>query len=149
MTSLDAPRQPLLHDAVIALHAPTQVWSARDGDLGVAPVDGVYHGDLRHISGVRVEVDGEQPEWLSTVPADAAHVRFDAVLRQLDDALPDPKVRLTREREVVSGRLRERFTVTSSREVDVPFTLTVRLRPDFAPLQEVKAGTATARACVA
>ncbi len=146
MTSLDAPRQPLLHDAVIALHAPTQVWSARDGDLGVAPVDGVYHGDLRHISGVRVEVDGEQPEWLSTVPADAAHVRFDAVLRQLDDALPDPKVRLTREREVASGRLRERFTVTSSREVDVPFTLTVRLRPDFAPLQEVKAGTATARA---
>lgn len=85
------PRQPLLHDAVIALRAPTQVWSARDGDLGAAPVHGVYHGDLRHIRGVRVEVDGARPEWLSTVPADASRVRFDAVLRQLDDALPRPE----------------------------------------------------------
>lgn len=140
------PRQPLLHDAVIALRAPTQVWSARDGDLGAAPVHGVYHGDLRHIRGVRVEVDGARPEWLSTVPADASRVRFDAVLRQLDDALPDPKVRLTRLREVAAGWLSERIEVSSAREVAVRFTLDVRIDPDFAPLQEVKAGTATPRA---
>ena len=43
------PLQPLLDDAVIALRAPTQVWSGRDGDLGDAPIDGIFHGDVRHV----------------------------------------------------------------------------------------------------
>ena len=146
MTVQGTPRQPLLHDAVIALRAPTQVWSDRDGDLGAAPVHGVYHGDVRHLRSVILDVDGASPEWLATGSTDASRVRFDAVLRDLDDEMADPKVRLTRERTVAAGRMTERIAVASARDVAVPFTLTVTLEPDFAPMQEVKAGTATARA---
>lgn len=144
MTEHAIPRQPLLHDAVIALRAPTQVWSAPDGDLGSAPVHGVYHGDVRHLRSVVLDVDGVRPEWLATGAADATRVRFDAVLRDLDDEMADPKVRLTRERTVDAGRMAERITVASARDVEVSFTLTLTLEPDFAPMQEVKAGTAGA-----
>ena len=44
--------QPLLDDAVIALRAPTQVWSDTAGDLGSASIHGVYHGDVRHVRGL-------------------------------------------------------------------------------------------------
>ncbi|GAB3597355.1 glycogen debranching N-terminal domain-containing protein [Microbacterium tumbae] len=141
----DAPRQPLLHDAVIALHAPTQVWSASDGDLGSAPIHGIYHGDVRHVSTVRLEVDGEIPEALSSAVVDARHVRFGAVLRALDDDLPDPKVRLRRERSVADGEVAESIEISSAREVAVPAVVTVRIRPDFAPLQEVKSGSVSVR----
>ena len=46
-TSSTPPLQPLLSDAVIAFRAPTQVWSGRDGEIGAAPIDGIYHGDVR------------------------------------------------------------------------------------------------------
>jgi hypothetical protein len=45
----DTPLQPLLNDAVIVLQAPTQVWSDETGDMGSAPIHGVYHGDVRHV----------------------------------------------------------------------------------------------------
>lgn len=141
-----APRQPLLHDAVIALHAPTQAWSGSEGDLGAARIHGIYHGDVRHVRRVRLEIGGEAPEPISTAIVDASHVRFDAVLRGLDDDLPDPKVRLRRERLASDGVVSESIEISSAREVPVRAELVLRLEPDFAPLQEVKAGMPVARA---
>ncbi|MFT4229354.1 MAG: glycogen debranching N-terminal domain-containing protein, partial [Microbacterium sp.] len=136
--------QPFLHDAVIALRAPTQAWSRRSGDMR-APIDGVYHGDRRFLSAVSVDVTGETPEPIAHGVRDAQHVVFDAVLRDLDDPTPDPHVRLTREREVADGRVTETIAVSSAARDGVDAEVRVRLVPDFRPLGDVKAGLGTSR----
>jgi hypothetical protein len=134
------PLQPLLDAAVIVLEAPTQVWSDAAGALGTAPIHGVYHGDVRHIRAISTEVEGSALESIGYASPDPRHVRFTDVLRGIDDASADPKVRLDRERAVVAGRLSERIRVSTGLATSVPVVLTVRLTPDFAPMQSVKAG---------
>ena len=58
--------QPLLSDAVVALRAPTQVWSDRSGDVGSGAIHGVYQGDIRHVRLLTLSYDGREPEWIST-----------------------------------------------------------------------------------
>ncbi|MFK4790876.1 glycogen debranching N-terminal domain-containing protein [Microbacterium sp. ZW T5_56] len=144
MTSPAVPRQPLLDDAIIALHAPTQAWSGRDGDIGDAAIDGIYHGDVRHIGSVRISVSDSRIETISRSSIDAATVEFGSVLRGLDDDGADPKVRLIRRREVGAGVVRERLGLHSHRDVPLSFSVTVELAPEFAPMQDVKAGLAAA-----
>ncbi|GAA2223422.1 glycogen debranching N-terminal domain-containing protein [Promicromonospora sukumoe] len=136
------PLQPLLSDAVIALRAPTQVWSGRDGDLGAAPIDGVYHGDVRHVRGLVLECAESAVEYITVAPDSASHVVFGGLLRGADDTTPDPKVRLVRDRRVADGSLAETWTVASHLTAPTRVTLRLRLRPDFATLHEVKAGLA-------
>ncbi|MFJ3405304.1 glycogen debranching N-terminal domain-containing protein [Promicromonospora sp. NPDC090134] len=142
MTPTTPPLQPLLSDAVIALRAPTQVWSGRDGDLGAAPIDGVYHGDVRHVRELVLECAESNVEYISVAPDSASHVVFGGLLRGSDDATPDPKVRLARDRRVADGVLAESWTVASHLTEPTRVTLRLRLRPDFATLHEVKAGIA-------
>ncbi|MFS0913318.1 glycogen debranching N-terminal domain-containing protein [Microbacterium sp. 179-I 3D2 NHS] len=132
--------QPLLDDAVIVLDAPTQVWSGRDGLLGSAPIHGVFHGDVRHISAVDLAVQGTDLESIGCSSPTPQHVRFTDVLRGIDDAGADPKVRLDRDRTVAAGRFTERLRFSSHLEDAVEIAMTVRVRPDFAPMQLVKAG---------
>ena len=136
--------QPLLDDAVIALRSPTQVWSARSGDLGSAPIHGIYHGDVRHVRGLTLACEHGAPEWISVAPRTASNVVFGGLLRGVDDHSPDPKVRILRDRTVEDGRVREALTIRSHVDHAVTVELGLRLSPDFAPLQEVKAGTVTA-----
>ncbi|PUB26973.1 glycogen debranching enzyme-like protein [Promicromonospora sp. AC04] len=136
------PLQPLLSDAVIALRAPTQVWSGRDGDLGGAPIDGVYHGDVRHVRGLTLECAESAVEYISVAPEGASHVVFGGLLRGADDDQPDPKVRLVRDRRVSDGSLAETWTVSSHLPEATRVTLRLRLRPDFAVMHDVKAGLA-------
>jgi hypothetical protein len=138
------PLQPLLSDAVIALRAPTQVWSGRDGDLGGAPIDGVYHGDVRHVRGLALECAESAVEHISVAPEGASHVVFGGLLRGVDDAWPDPKVRIVRDRRVADGSLAETWTVRSHLPEPVRVTLRLRLGPDFTTLHDVRAGLATA-----
>lgn len=140
-----SPRQPLLNDAVIVLHAPTQVWGGRDGDIGSAAIDGVFHGDVRVLRSLTVHCDESDIETISVVPHGPSRVVFGALLRGVDDTLPDPKVRLLRERRVGDGSLSETLTVDSHVAHDVRLTVRVDLRPEFAPLHEVKAGVAASR----
>lgn len=139
------PLQPLLSDAVIALRAPTQVWSRPTGEAGDAPIDGVYHGDVRHIRTVALTCDQSPIEWISTAPDGPSRVRFGGLLRGVDDAWPDPKVRLVRERTVAAGRLAERLSVRSHLSTAVSLVLRIELEPDFSSLHDVKAGIAAAR----
>ncbi|GGM41093.1 glycogen debranching N-terminal domain-containing protein [Promicromonospora citrea] len=139
------PVQPLLSDAVIALRAPTQVWSGRDGDLGAAPIDGIYHGDVRHVRDLVLECAESAVEYVSLAPESASHVVFGALLRGVDDARPDPTVRLVRDRRVGDGALAETWTVTSHLAEPTRVTLRLRLRPDFASMHDVKAGLADGR----
>ncbi|MFH8249549.1 glycogen debranching N-terminal domain-containing protein [Microbacterium sp. B2969] len=139
------PLQPLLNDSVIAFRAPTQVWSAASGDLGVAPIHGMYHGDLRPVREAVLTCDGASPEWISMSPDGPSRIVFGGLLRALDDPSPDPRVRLLREREVADGAVGETITLVSRVAHDIDTTLLLRVVPDFAPMQEVKAGTASTR----
>ncbi|WP_217180546.1 glycogen debranching N-terminal domain-containing protein [Streptomyces sp. AC495_CC817] len=136
------PLQPLLDAALVVLEAPTQVWSDAAGRVGTAPVHGVYHGDVRHLRGISVEVRGTELESIGHASPDPRRVRFTDLLRGLDDASADPKLRLDRERSVASGSLSETLRVSTSLPSPVTVELSVRLTPDFAPLQSVKAGAA-------
>lgn len=146
---MTAGLQPFLSDAVVALRAPTQVWSGRDGDLGDQPIDGVYHGDTRFLRSTELTYaagdEASVPETVSVAPLSAAVIEFGALLRGIDDRWPDPKVRLVRTRTVEPGIVRERLTVRSHLGAPVSTTLRLRLVPDFTPLQEVKAGAPTRR----
>ena len=139
------PRQPLLNDAVVALRAPTQVWSADSGDLGSSAIHGIYHGDTRQIREIALTYGGIAPEWISIAPRDASQVVFGGILRAVDDELPDPKVRILRARVVGDGTVQDTLTITSHLADPIRTEVQVRLVPEFAPLQEVKAGLATAR----
>ena len=143
---MTAGLQPFLADRIVALSAPTQAWSAEDGDMGSAPIDGIYHGDTRFVSALSVAYsEGDRafatPEHIATAVLGASEVRFDGVLRGIDDDTPDPKVRLVRLRRVADGAASETLTVHSHLQVSVPLRLRVVLRPDLSLLQEVKAGT--------
>lgn len=132
--------QPLLDDAVVVLDAPTQVWSDRDGDVGGAPIHGVYHGDVRHIAAIGLEVRDTALEAIACSSPAPQRALFTVLLRGLDDPAADPKVRLDRDRTVEAGRLTETLRVSSHLEHEVTAELTVRIRPDFTPMQLVKAG---------
>ncbi|MGP3536376.1 glycogen debranching N-terminal domain-containing protein [Microbacterium sp. RD1] len=143
------PRQPLLSDAVIGLRAPTQVWSRSTGEIGGAAVDGVYHGDVRHVAEVTVSFEGSEIEWISTAPHGPSRLVFGGLLRGVDDATPDPKLRVMRERRVEAGLVHESYTLHSGLREPVTTAVTVRLRPEFASLLEVKSGSVAARAFTA
>jgi glycogen debranching enzyme len=132
-------RQPFLHDAVIALHAPTQAWSRADSAM-TAPIDGLFHGDRRFARGLQIEVEGERPETIAASEHDARTVAFEAVLRGIDDDAPDPHVSLTRERSVEVGHMSETLTIATVVARETQAVLRLRVEPDFRPLQEVKAG---------
>jgi glycogen debranching enzyme len=142
----DHPRQPLLHDSIVVLQAPTQVWSGAGGDAGASAIDGVYHGDVRHVRALSLECADSDLEWLSVAPDGPSRVVFGGLLRALDDPTADPKVRLVRDRRVGEGSLEEIWTVESNVAEPIRTTLTLRVTPDFASLHEVKAGMAEPRA---
>jgi hypothetical protein len=105
-------RQPFLSDRIVALTAPTQAWSGADGDMGAAPIDGIYHGDTRFVrtldlSYASADGDFARPEWVRSTAPSAGEVRFDGLLRDIDDRWPDPKVRLERVRRVTDGAAEE------------------------------------------
>lgn len=133
-------RQPLLHDAVLAICAPTQTWSAADGEIGEQPIHGVYHSDIRVLSRLSVRVGGRRAEGISHSSPDATTVRFVSLLRDLDDDSADPKVRLDTVRRVTAGRLSETLTISSALPEPIAIELTASLDVDFSPMHLVKAG---------
>ncbi|HWD61636.1 MAG TPA: glycogen debranching N-terminal domain-containing protein [Humibacter sp.] len=133
-------RQPLLSDQIIVLRAPTQLWSDRTGDAGAADIHGLYHGDVRVLSGVVLTVDGRRPEWISVAPHGASAATFTGVLRHLDGEGADPRVRIDRERTATTDAVAERIVVRSARDVPVRTRVEVELAPAFTPMQDVKAG---------
>lgn len=145
MTVDSPPLQPLLSDGLIALRAPTQVWSDGTGDMGAGAVHGVYHGDVRHVRALTARCDGSPIEWISTAPDGASRVVLGGLLRGLDDTTPDPKVRLLRDRRVDGGVVSESWTLHSRVDQPIRTTLRLALRPEFAQLHEVKSGHASAR----
>ena len=140
------PLQPLLDDAVIMLEAPTQAWSDSAGRMGDAPIHGIYHGDVRHIRSIEIAVDGTALESIGCSSPVPQQTVLTDLLRGLDDESADPKVRMDRDRRVAAGSFSERISVASHLGTATPVAVTVRVVPDFAPMQQVKAGSAASAA---
>jgi glycogen debranching enzyme len=133
--------QPLLHEAVVALRAPVQAWSAPDGSMGSAPIHGVYLGDTRVLTDLALTLDGQPGEHLVTTIAGASTVRFDALFRRLDEPrTADPDVRLRLTRTVRPDGIDHRIELTSRRSIELTPVLRIELTTDLTGMAAVKAG---------
>ncbi len=147
---MSQPRQPFLHDLAILVAAPSQVFSARSGGIGraegTAGVEGLWHADLRVLSGLAITVDGAAPEPIASrsLPAnqDGDGLLFTFLCREIADgrfADPSP-VRLDVERRLAPGRLTETTTVTSWLDEPSTVRIGIRLVPDVAGIFAVRRG---------
>src|SRR5665647_2047849 len=106
-----AMQQPFLHDLLVAVAAPSQAWSAADGQIRPSGAQGVYHGDVRVLSRVEVCVGDVEPEVLSAAAAGPGTVEVVAALRSVDEAGADPTVRLRLRRRVTPDGMTEEITL--------------------------------------
>ncbi len=132
--------QPLLHDLVSTVLAPTTALSGVDGQIRPAGVQGLFHADSRALSQVRMTVDGCEPEAIGYAPQGPGRTGFVSLARWLGDRSPDPKVRIDRTREVAPGRLQESIEIASAASSAVTATVAIDLSCDFAPIEVVKSG---------
>lgn len=132
--------QPLLHDLVSTVLAPTTALSGTDGQIRTAGVQGLFHADARALSQVKLTVDGWEPEAVGHAAQAAGRTRFVSLVRRLGDPIADPTVRVDRTREVAPGRMAELIEIASTATRPVTATVTVDLSCDFAPIELVKSG---------
>ena len=136
----DRALQPLLHDLVVTLAAPTSALSGADGQIRASGVQGVFHADTRVLSRAVLRLDGREPESVGHAPAGAGETRFVSVARWLGDRINDPTVRIDRTRRIRPGRLEEQIEIASTASVPVATTVTVEVAADVAPIELVRSG---------
>lgn len=132
-------RQPLLNDALVVLEAPTQAWADATGDMGEAPIHGVFHGDWRYVGGLSLRIAGEPVEATGTART-ASRAVFHGVARAIDDETPDPRVLVERERVVAAGALTERVRVRNGLDASITADVELVVEASIAELSTVKAG---------
>lgn len=143
--------QPLLHDLLVAVHAPTQAWSDSCGQIGLVDgrgAQGIYHGDVRVLSGARLTVDGATPEAISSGADGAGRARTVLLARTVDGPGPDPTARLERLRTAGPGVVTETLTLSCSTAEPVRARLEIAVRPDGTPMDWIKSGAAVRAAPV-
>jgi len=138
--TMTQPLQPLLHDSVVVLSAPSQAWSAPDGRIDGHGIHGFYHSDLRVLDRILLTVGGAEPEHIATSGSSAAEAVFTSLARGIDDATADPRVRVDRTRTVRAGALEERIVLRNALGSSLRTVVEVALRADFSPMQQIKAG---------
>lgn len=134
--------QPLLHNELVVLRAPTQVWSADDGSIGSAAIHGIAHSDVRVVRGLRMTVGGAPAEHLVTATGSADEVTIESLLRHLDDPLPDPGVRLRVVRRADIDGCSDTLTVTTRHPETITTTINIELDVDATLIDFIKQGMA-------
>lgn len=142
------PLQPLLHDRMVALRAPLQAWTAPDGSIGAAPIDGLYLGDTRIIDRQSVEVADAPGEHIATLVDSASRLRFAALHRAMDAPGADPDVRSTFSVDVQPASADFAFTLASRLTEPRTVTIVVEVRADATAMEHVKSGIAPDRSPV-
>ncbi len=132
--------QPLLHDLVPTVAAPTSALSGRDGQIRASGVQGVFHADLRALSLALLRLDGREPEPIMHVPTGPGTARFAALARWLGDSGADPTVRVDRIRRTEPDGLAEEIHLVSTAATPVSTQVTLDLACDAAPIDVVKRG---------
>lgn len=133
-------RQPLLSDETVVLRAPIQVWSAADGAIGGMPIHGVYCGDTRVVSSLHWTLDDLAGEFIATLARSVDCTTFVALHRDLDDSMPDPRVRSMHTRTATIEGVTSEIALTSDLEEPVEVRLSVHLDPDLTSMDLVKSG---------
>lgn len=136
----DVRLQPLLHDLVSTVTAPTSALSGADGQIRAAGVQGVFHADRRVVSEAVLLVDGRETEPIAAAAAGPGRSRFTSLARWLGDVQPDPVVRVDRLREIRAYGMAEEITIASTATMPVTMTVTMRVNCDFAAIETVKSG---------
>ena len=134
--------QPLLHDLVATVAAPTAVLSGADGQIRATGVQGMFHADTRVLSEAVLRIDGREPEPVGHAPAGPGGTVFVGLARHPGDPGADPAVRVERTRRVVPGGLAEELVLASDTGRPVTATVTLDLAADFAPIETVRSGGA-------
>ncbi|WP_433297481.1 amylo-alpha-1,6-glucosidase [Actinoplanes sp. CA-030573] len=134
--------QPLLHDLVPAVAAPSCLLSGRDGQIRASGVQGLFHADRRVLSEAVLRVDGREPESLGYAPAGPGAVRFTGLLRHIAGPTPDPAVRVDRVRHLQPTAMTEEIRISSAARTPVTATVTLDLASDNALVERVKGGAA-------
>lgn len=141
---MNRPLQPLLHDSMVLLQAPSQAWCDHDGDMGSRAIHGFYHSDVRIIDRLELTVGGVVPECISHALEDSlgesAAATYVALSRNVDDDGADPRVRLDRRRVISENGLREEIVVTNALDEQLCTDVVIRMGADLTPMQAVKAG---------
>ncbi|GAA1735256.1 glycogen debranching N-terminal domain-containing protein [Isoptericola hypogeus] len=132
--------QPLLHDLLVTLRAPSQVWCAPDGQVRPSGAQGAYHADVRVLSAALVRVDGAEPEPIGAGRVTGGALEATSLLRMIDGPGPDPTAMLRRRRTVAPGEVTEELELTCATAEPVAGRLTVRLESDLAPMESIKQG---------
>ncbi|SIR92717.1 glycogen debranching N-terminal domain-containing protein [Micromonospora avicenniae] len=135
--------QPLLHELVGVVLAPTSALGDAAGQIRPTGVQGVFHADARVLSRAELRVDDQEPESLARAAVGPHDVRFVSLARWLGDPGADPTVRVERLRQVASGGLSEEIRIVSTAAVPVRTVVSVDLACDLAPIEVVKSGGAT------
>jgi len=138
----DRPRQPLLHDLVTTLAAPTAALCGPDGQIRADGVQGVFHADCRVLSVALLRIDGREPEPIGYAGAGAGAARFVSLARWLGDPISDPTVRIDRTRRIRPGVVEEEIEITSTATAPVHAAVTVEVASDLAPIELVRSGRA-------
>ncbi|SFA83059.1 glycogen debranching N-terminal domain-containing protein [Cellulomonas marina] len=132
--------QPLLHDLLAAVAAPTQAWSAPDGQLRAAGAQGIYQADTRLVRSALLTVGGAEPETVAAGPDGPGAVRVTALVRAVDGPGADPTTRLDRRRVAAPGRVQETLVLTCATAEPVTARVALTVRPDASPMEVVKTG---------
>ena len=139
------PLQPLLHDELVVLRAPTQVWSAENGQVGGAPIHGIAYSDVRVVRGLRMRVGDAPAEHLVTATVAADHVVIESLLRHLDDPTPDPGVRLRVDRTVDIEGCSDTLTIINRHPHSIDTTVQIDVELDASLIDDIKQGTSVPR----
>ena len=133
-------RQPLLHDLVIALSAPTVVLSGRDGQIRADGTQGVLHGDRRVLSTALVTVDGAEPEPIGHHEPEAGRAEFLGLVRDHGDEHVDPTVWVRRRRVAHPSGVDEEIELVNRSSVEVRCVVGLTAAADFAGIEVIKSG---------
>ena len=106
---------PLLHDLVSTVRAPGSALSGPDGQIRPVGVQGVFHADVRVLTGRVLRVDDREPDAVGARPGGPGVTSFVALARWLGDRGPDPTVRVTATRRMAPAGLEETVTVVVDR----------------------------------
>ncbi|TNH28899.1 amylo-alpha-1,6-glucosidase, partial [Micromonospora orduensis] len=136
--------QPLLHELVGVVLAPTSALGDATGQIRPTGVQGVFHADARVLARAELRVDDRELEGLTRGDDGPHGARFVGLARWLGDPAPDPTVRVDRLRRATRNGLTEELRIVSTATVGVRATVSVDLGCDLAPIEMVKSGGAAA-----
>jgi glycogen debranching enzyme len=124
---------------VSVLQGNTFVVSARNGDVDGSPNEphGLFHRDTRFLSSLRLTVDGESLQVLSTDDLEYFAAQF-FLVPGTGSAYTDATLSVQRRRVVGDGGFHEELTVMNHSADQVRFEIRLAVDADFADLFEVK-----------